>query len=101
MLKGYLEAQDISIGEHKVSRSLQRVAPTAYEHRRQNTLETANPIPYTARHFGHKLHIDQNEKIGMYGVTHVISVDGFSNYVTSFISMPVKNNLVIYDSIYR
>ncbi len=32
----------------------------------------------------------------MYGVTHVISVDSFSNYVTSFI---VKNNLVIYDTI--
>lgn len=100
-MKGYLESQNVSIGEHKVSRSLKRVAPAAHEHRRQNTVDTTNPIPYVARYFGHKLHVDQNEKIGMYGVTHVISVDGFSNYVTSFVSMPVKNNLIIYNNIYR
>ena len=100
-MKGYLQSQDVSIGEHKVSQSLQRVAPADHEHRRQNTVDTTNPIPYVARYFGHKLHVDQNEKIGMYGVTHVISVDGFSNFVTSFVSMPVKNNLIIYDNIYR
>ncbi len=61
MIKGYLESQDVSVGEHKISRSLQRVAPEAHEHRRQDTLDTTNPVPYVARYFGHKLHIDQNE----------------------------------------
>ena len=40
-----------------------------------------NPIPYYASHYGHKLHIDQNEKLGMFGVTHVIAVDGFSSFI--------------------
>jgi len=35
-----------------------------------------NPVPYHADYFGHKLHIDQNEKLVMYGVTHVTAVDG-------------------------
>ena len=31
----------------------------------------ANPVPYLALSFGHKVHMDQNEKLAMYGVTHV------------------------------
>ncbi|CAG2250686.1 unnamed protein product [Mytilus edulis] len=37
-----------------------------------------NPVPYQADHFGHKIHLDQNEKLVMFGVTHVIAVDGYS-----------------------
>jgi len=60
-----------------------------------------NPIPYNAQYFGHKLHMDQNEKLGMFGCTHVLGVDGFSGKVVAWKSMPVKNNLMIYDSVYR
>nr|XP_020461071.1 uncharacterized protein LOC109963123 isoform X2 [Monopterus albus] len=30
---------------------------------------------------GHKLHLDQNEKLVMFGVTHVLAIDGFSKKI--------------------
>jgi len=60
-----------------------------------------NPIPYYAQYFGHKLHLDQNEKLAMFGVTHVLAIDGYSSKIVGWSTMPVKNNLVIYDEVYR
>lgn len=60
-----------------------------------------NPVPYSATHMGHKLHLDQNEKLVMFGVTHVIAVDGYSSKVVAHATMPVKNNLTIYEEVYR
>lgn len=45
--------------------------------------------------------MDQNEKLVMYGVTHVIAVDGYSSFIVGHASMPRKNNLVIYDKVFR
>lgn len=50
---------------------------------------------------GHKLHMDQNEKLGMFGVTHVLAIDGYSSKIVAQSTMPTKNNLVIYDEVYR
>ena len=61
--KGYLESRAISIGEHKISRSLQRVAPNDYRNHSHNTTSRTNLSPYFARCFGHKIHLDQNEKL--------------------------------------
>jgi len=41
------------------------------------------------------------KSIVMYGVTHVAAVDGFSGIVVGFVSMPVKNNVEIYDNLYQ
>lgn len=60
-----------------------------------------NPIPYQGYYMGHKLHMDQNEKLVMFGVTHVIALDGYSGNIVAHSSMPVKNNLVIYEEVYR
>ncbi|KAH3828278.1 hypothetical protein DPMN_130231 [Dreissena polymorpha] len=54
-----------------------------------------NPIPYYAEFFRHKLHMDQMKGWGCFGVTHVLVIDGFSR------KMAVKNNLLIYDCVYR
>ena len=51
--------------------------------------------------FGHKLHVDQNEKLVDFGVTHVAAIDGYSRYVVSYQVMPVKNNLIIYEDILK
>ena len=51
----------------------------------------------TADYFG--LHLDQNEKLVMYGVTHVVSIDGHSRFITAHSTMPIKNNEVIYEEI--
>ena len=100
-MKGYLVAKGYNLSEKRISKSFQRVAPGDYEHRRQNTLDRTNPILYQSWYFGHKLHIDQNEKLAQYGVTHVLARDGYSGMIVSHLTLPVKNNLAIYDVVYR
>jgi hypothetical protein len=102
-MKGYLEARH---GEHvaseeRVGRSLQRVSPVYHLRRQERSANIRNPRAYQADYFGHKLHIDQNEKLAMYGATHVISIDGYSRFITAASTMAVKNNLVIYEEILR
>ena len=101
MLKGLLESKGVKVAESRVAESLQRVAPAEYDQRRNDCVDRLNPIPYIALYFGHKLHIDQNEKLARYGVTHIVARDGFSGKIVSFSTMPVKNNLAIYESIFR
>ena len=72
-----------------------------YEQRRHDAVDRLNPSPYIALYFGHKLHLDQNEKLRMFGVTHIIAKDGYSGKIVGFSTMPVNNNLAIYESIYR
>uniref|UniRef100_A0A1X7UNM0 Uncharacterized protein n=1 Tax=Amphimedon queenslandica TaxID=400682 RepID=A0A1X7UNM0_AMPQE len=76
MMKGYLASKRICINEKKVADSLCRVAPQSYERRRHSIIDTTNPVPYHTSRFGHKLHLDQNEKLVMFGVTHVLGVNG-------------------------
>ena len=101
MMKGYLHSKGMFVSEEKVAQSLQRVAPESYEQRRQNTVDRTNPIPYNSMYFGHKLHIDQNEKLIMFGVTHFIAVDGYSGMIVSHVTVPIKNNRLVYEYIYR
>ena len=101
MLKGVLESNGIKVSENRVAASLKRVAPLQYEQRRHDTMNNINPAPYIALYFGHKLHLDQNEKLKMFGATHVIARDGFSGKIVGFSTMPVKNNVAIYESVFR
>ncbi|KAG5840954.1 hypothetical protein ANANG_G00194390 [Anguilla anguilla] len=50
---------------------------------------------------GHKVHMDQNEKLAMFGATHVLAVDGFSKKIVGHSTMPMKNNLYIYEDVFR
>jgi len=45
------------------------------------------------------VHFDQNEKLAMYGVTHVMAVDGFSRKIVGMITIPVKNSVAIYHTL--
>ena len=87
--------------EKRIGASLVRVDPNNHRRRQQNIARHINPNPYVATHFGHKLHVDQNKKLVRYGATHVGAIDGFSRFVTAFTTMSLKNNLLIYDNIYR
>ena len=51
--------------------------------------------------FGHKLHINQNEKLALYGVTHITAIDGNSRFVLCGVTMSVKNNQKVYEKVYR
>ena len=37
----------------------------------------------------------------MYGVTHMVAIDGHSRFVVAASKLPIKNNIVYYDQIYR
>ena len=97
-MTGYVRKKyKVAIAEKRVGAALSMVSPWYTAQRRR----AVNPIPYRADYFGHKLHIDQNEKLVMYGVTHVAAIDGHSRFVVAGTTMPVKNNLTIYREIYK
>ena len=100
-MSGLLRSQGIVVGENRIGRSMQRVAPTAQIGRQRRAGRHLNPPPYTARFFGDKIHLDQNEKIAMYGVTHVMAIDGFSRKIVGMITIPVKNQISIYSTLFR
>ena len=95
-MTGLLASQGLRVSQQRVGESLRRMNPTYHHARRTATAKKMNPVPYRADYFGHKLHIDQNEKLVMYGVTHICAVDGFSGKIVGFVTMPVKNNIEIY-----
>ena len=95
-MTGLLASQGLSVSEQRVGESLQRVHPIYNHARRTNVAHQTNPIPYRADYFGHKLHVDQNEKLVMFGVTHVCGIDGYSGKIVGFVTMPIKNCVDIY-----
>ena len=100
-MKGYI-GQKVNrsfASESCIGKSLARIAPYYHDHRQRGTEQQLNPQPYTADYRGHKLHMDQNEKLASYGVVHVCAIDGFSRYIPSFACMPVKNNVIIYNDV--
>ena len=102
-MKGYLDSKNNGTfaAEGRVGKSLIRVCPFYHQQRRQGTERQTNPVPYVAEYYGHKLHLDQNEKLAHVGVTHVCAIYGFSRFITAFACMPVKNNVIIYEEIFR
>ena len=101
MMTGFLASLGFRVSQQRVGFSLKRVNPCQHWRRQRTLQRLINPVPYTAAYFGEKLHIDQNEKLVMYGVTHVCAVDGFSGKIVGFVSMPVKSNGIIYEKLYR
>ena len=79
MMKGYIRQKyNVNISQRRISTALQVAAPQYHQRRQTNTARLTNPIPYKADYFGHKLHINQNEKLVMYCVTPVTAIDGHS-----------------------
>ena len=76
------------------------MSPDYAQSRRQGIATLLNPMPYRADNFGEKLHVDQNEKLAMFIVPHVVEVDAFSSKVVG-VTMSVKNNVAIYEHLYR
>ncbi len=99
-MQGLLATQGYRVAQSRVGASLFRVNPGSHVKRANLSERQRNPLPYIARYFGEKLHIDQNEKLVMFGVTHVCGVDGYSGKIVGFCSMPIKNCITIYESFY-
>lgn len=45
--------------------------------------------------------MNQNEKLEMYGVVHVVAIDGHSHFITCGAAMPMKSNKVIQAEAYK
>ena len=95
-MTGLQASRGLRVSQQRVGESLRRVNPTYHHAHRTATARKMNPIPYRADYFGHKIHVHQNEKLVMYGVTHICAIDGFSGKVVGFVTMAVKNNVEIY-----
>ena len=100
-MTGLLSSKGIRVSEQRVGEALKVVNPTHHSERQHGLVRHLTPVPYQADYFGHKIHIDQNEKMVMFGVTHVGAIDGYSRRIVGFVTMPVKNNLEIYKHLYR
>ena len=80
----------IHASEHRIAESLSRVAPIQHQQCLHSTHQLMNLIPYRVTAHGEKLHLDKNEKVVMYGMTHVVAIDGYSRKLVGFITLPVK-----------
>ncbi|KAM9376146.1 LOW QUALITY PROTEIN: uncharacterized protein KZ484_008720 [Pholidichthys leucotaenia] len=98
-MKGYLSSIGIS-AERRVGKVL-RELHQPYNDLRCHGAQNLNPVPYHAEYMGHKLHIDQNEKRSMFRVTHVLAIGGYSSKIVATSTMLIKNNLIIYEDVYR
>ena len=94
-MTGLLASKGLHISQKRVGKSLIRTNPSYHHARTTVTARHINPTRYLADYFGHKLHIDQNEKLVMFGVTHICAIDGFSGKIVGFLTMPVKNTVEI------
>ncbi|KAK7879706.1 hypothetical protein WMY93_033589, partial [Mugilogobius chulae] len=100
-MTGYLSS--VGVGQRKTelespkggAPTLQRISLSG------NGARNLNPIPYYAGYMGHKLHIDQNEKLVMLEQPMFWPLMASVAKLLLKPPMPVKNNLVIYDQIYR
>lgn len=70
----------------QAQQSMPRVAPGPQQLRNMYSLSSLEPPMYSARSLGDKLHLDQNEKLTMYRVTHMMAVDGFSCKIVGFVT---------------
>ncbi|CAL9707210.1 unnamed protein product [Knipowitschia caucasica] len=100
MMTGYLLADGVLASERRVGKIL-KTMNRPYNEMRRRGARNLNPVPYHADYMGHKVHIDQNEKLIMFGVTHVLAIDGYSSKVVAHATMPIKNTLTIYEDVYR
>ena len=96
MVKGYLQSQGIQASERRVGNVMRELNPESSRSRREWKNRVINPIPYTARYLGDKLHIDQNEKLIMFGVCHVAAKDCYSSKIIAHKVFPAKNSVAIY-----
>ena len=88
----------VSVGQNRICKALSKVAPHYHQRGKSNIARMMNPTPYRANYFGHKL---QNEKLKMYGVTHVAAINDHSRFVVTGVTMSRKNNIKIYQDFYR
>ena len=95
------EVWELLYRKEKVRIALKKICTSTQAERWMQAGRSFHPKVYKADYFEHKLHVDQNEKLVMYGVTHVVARDGYSGMITAYTTMAIKNNLTIYENMFR
>ena len=78
MITRFLSSQSIRFSQVHIGAALKTITPECHARRQANAHRQTNPVPFAANYFGGKVHIDQNEKLVLFGVTHVCAVDEYS-----------------------
>ena len=91
-----MKAKRINVGETKIGKLLREISPEAQPKRQNVVGSSLNP-----KVFVDKIHYDQNEKLGIFRVVHVCAQNGFSGKIVGYAKIARKNNLVIYEEVYR
>ena len=100
-ITGLLASEGTRVSETRVGESLSCVNPSYNHQCRTVTARQINPQCYHADYFGHNLHVDQSEKLVMFGCTHVCAVDGYNSKIVGFITSPVENCYIIYANLFQ
>ena len=69
---------------------LKEINPNSQKAREYSAGRSLNPKVWKADYFGHKIHYDQNKKLGMYGVVHVCARDRYSGKIVGHATMAKK-----------
>ena len=72
-------------------------------HEKISPIGISIPTPTThCLFYSEKLHLNQNEKLNRFGVTHILAVDGFNRKIVGLITIPHKNAIIaIYNALIR
>ena len=62
-MKGLLAAKGVKAGQRQISGVLPAVNPSYHHRRLMQTARQINLVPYHASYFGHKMYVDQDEKL--------------------------------------
>ena len=101
MMTGRLRNMGVSISEKEVGNVLKKICSSTQAGSCMQAGRSFNPRVCKADYFGHKLHVDQNEKLVIYGVTHVVARDGYCGMITGYTTMALKSNLTVYGKMFR
>ena len=63
-----MRSQGLTVAKHRIAAALKNADPEASSVRLKTMGRSLNPVPYSANGFGHKYHLDQNEKLIHYGM---------------------------------
>jgi hypothetical protein len=67
----------------------------------KTTENTDNAVIHNAQYFGSKLHLPKSDEFLPFGVKYVAVFDDYSRKIVAGVTMPTKNNIAIYDKVYR
>lgn len=97
MLTGSLRTNGFFASEGRIREMMMSVDPVNHQLRVIDGQRRFNPVPYNSQYFGHKLHIDLNEKLVDFGSVLVGAIDGYSGLLVSCFSIPIKNCVDVFD----